>query len=287
MVERRQVERAMKLALENSEDFVRDSKKLQEIGSLGHATSLAILGFEEAHKAYLISSFHPLFDGLIREEYRNGLRENLRNHSWKQLYAKEFRTAFECMLAENDLFADEKEILELPSLSEMKIGTEFAFSKQLDKMKNDGFYTDPFKEPIWYPSATGAEVLEKAQNLLMTQIKSVKRFIEKFTSLDLIPESVVKSAKDEVFGILSIVSDFEKEGIPNLKIIEEKLSAFGEAGKLIMAIIKSYYGSEQMKHIQNEKKKTDSMMKYLIDGGSNPPGATIILFTNLWIHKLD
>ena len=65
MIDKKVIEIAMKETLKNAEEFLQDSRILQKKGSIGHATSLAILGFEEAHKAYLVSLFHPIFDGLI------------------------------------------------------------------------------------------------------------------------------------------------------------------------------------------------------------------------------
>ena len=226
-------------------------------GSIGHATSLAILGFEEAHKAYLISFFLPIFDEIVSEEFRNELRGHLKMHEWKQLHAKEFRTVLEYLLKSGELSEDTRELLGIPVLSEITPSTEYAFSKKLNKMKNDGLYTDPFRIPIWYPSGIKVETLKAVQDLTRTQIKSIKRIVNLILVVGFLPNIVLKPIKSELGGIVSTLNELRTKGISNFDELEKRLSEFGETGKIIASLARLYLGSERMKQIQREKKRIE------------------------------
>lgn len=71
---------AMKESLANARQFLDDSLTLAGMGSAGHAASLAVLGFEEAHKAYLLITLLPVFDDYIPSTYRKRLMTGLANH---------------------------------------------------------------------------------------------------------------------------------------------------------------------------------------------------------------
>jgi AbiV family abortive infection protein len=255
MVDNRQIERAMKATLDNAEEFLRDSERLQKHGSIGHATSLAILGFEEAHKAYLISLFHSLFDGIVSEDYRKQLKHHFSKHPWKQLHAKEFRAGLEHLMKSGELPEDIRKRLGIPNLSEIEQGTDYAFSMRLDRMKNDGFYTDPFRNPVWFPSGINVETLESVQNLASTQIQSVKRTVMSLPMLDLLPSRLLQSIRDELIGVASALNEAQKESAYDINLLEKKLSEFGDGGKIVASLTRSYFAGERMKQIEKEKKR--------------------------------
>ena len=254
MIDKKMIEIAMKETLKNAEEFLQDSRILQKKGSIGHATSLAILGFEEAHKAYLISLFHPIFDGLVSEDYRKELKSQLTKHQWKQLGAKEFRTGLELLMKSGELSDDVRDRLGIPSLSEMESDTDYAFSMRLDKMKNDGFYTDPFRKPFWCPSGIRDETLKSVQSLTETQIKSIKRTLVGITRLTLIPDTI-QSTRDELSKSLLILKESQKDGINNIEELVDKLSKSNDAGKIIASVLKSNIANERVKLIEKERKK--------------------------------
>ncbi|MHA3964575.1 MAG: AbiV family abortive infection protein [Candidatus Thorarchaeota archaeon SMTZ1-45] len=254
MTERNQVERAIKVTLENAQELLRNSRVLEKQDSIGHATSLAVLGFEEAHKAYLTSFFLPLFDGIISQEYRDDLRGHLKKHEWKQLHAKEFRTGLEYLLKSGGLSEDTRELLGIPVLSKITPSTEYAFSKKLNKMKNDGLYADPFRNPIWYPAGIKLETLKAVQELAATQIKSVKRIVTVLSAVRFLPSKMIEPIRNEL-ALLSSTLDELKKGISNFDELKEKLSEFGETGSIMASLVTLYLGSERMKQIQREKKR--------------------------------
>lgn len=255
MIDKKVIEIAMKETLKNAEEFLQDSRILQKKGSIGHATSLAILGFEEAHKAYLISLFHPIFDGLVSEDYRKELKSQFTKHQWKQLGAKEFRTGLELLLKSGELSDDVRDRLGIPSLSEMESDTDYAFSMRLNKMKNDGFYTDPFRKPFWCPSGIRDETLKSVQSLTETQIKSIKRTLVGITRANLIPDAIIQSIRDELSKPLLILKESQKDEIINMEELEDKLSKSSDAGKIITSVLKSYIANERFKLIEKEQKK--------------------------------
>ncbi len=122
-------------------------------------------------------------------------------------------------------------------------------------MKNDGLYTDPFRNPIWYPSGIQIETLKAVQNLARTQIKSVKRIVKVLPALGLLPSMILKPIKNEFALLSSTLNELKKKGISNFEELEEKLSEFGETGKIVASIATLYLGSERMKHIQREKRR--------------------------------
>ncbi len=257
MTEKNQFERAMKATIENAEEFLRNSKILGDRGSVGHATSLAVLGFEEAHKAYLISFFLPIFDGMISEDYRDRLRSHIVKHEWKQLRAKQFRTGLELLLKTGGLSEDSRRFLGIPVLSEIEPSTEYAFSKKLNIIKNDGLYTDPFRNPIWYPLGIKAETLEAVQALASTQIESVKRIVKVLTTMRFLPNTILGSVRNELTSLSKTLRELEKEGDSSLDKLEERFSKHGEIGKIIASLALEYLRSERLRQIKREKERIE------------------------------
>lgn len=183
------------------------------------------------------------------------MRGHLKKHEWKQLHAKEFRTGLEYLLKSGELSEDTRELLGIPVLSEITPSTEYAFSKKLNKMKNDGLYTDPFRIPIWYPSGMKIETLEAVHDLAGTQIKSVKRIVKLILVVGFLPSTILESIRNELEGIFSTLDELKTKGITNFDELEGRLSEFGETGKIIASLARLYLGSERMKKIQGEKKR--------------------------------
>ncbi len=156
------IQKAIQSTFENAERFLKDSEILQENGSIGHATSLAILGYEEAQKAFELTKFHPLFSEFYTVEYLEELKAQLKDHIWKHIHAKQLGVSLEAIIASGGFSDSLLGELGFPSEMELQEATEFASSKNLDKMKNDGLYVDAFKDPFWTPSATTTASVEFA-----------------------------------------------------------------------------------------------------------------------------
>jgi len=255
MTRGKNVEESMIVTLENARRFFLDSKILQKKESIGHATSLAILGFEEAHKAYLLSLFHPLLDGLVSEEYRSDLRGQLRDHTWKQIHAKSFRTCLEALLDSGAISEEERIKVGFPTLVDLKESTDFAFSERLNKMKNDGFYSELRGGTIWTPSKMSEVALIAVQKLLETQIKSVEKMIKRFSETDGISRDEIESTRTNIKELLSTLRDAEASGISNIEEFEKLVAKHGELGDFVSVIARAFVSDERFKVIQQEKKK--------------------------------
>jgi len=253
MTDRKNTVKAMKVTIGNAKRFLKDSKILQKNGSVGHATSLAILGYEEAHKAYLLAHFLPIFDGLTSEEYRRDLKSQIRDHQWKQLYAKEFRIGLEGLLVSGIMSEEERIDLGIPTLSELKAGTDFAFTKRLNQLKNDGFYSGSFRIPVWNPSDMKESVLKIIQSLLESQIRSVEYIVKILSILHLLPKAMIGSVKAQLKELIDTLGNAQTEGVTNLAEITKKLSKHGVAGKHLAGLVKHSAEDERLKEIDKEK----------------------------------
>ena len=251
----KKIERSVRITMRNARRFLEDSKILGENGSVGHATSLAILGYEEAHKAYILTLLHPVYDGLEGEEYRRTLASQLRDHSWKQIYAKEFRLGLEMLLESGAMSEEDRILIGIPSLPELKAGTDLAFSERLDKMKNDGFYSDPFVDPVWDPSDMERKTLETIQKLLETHIKSTERVVKMLPLLKLVPGSTVEEARSKMKQVLATIAQAQTEGTTTVGELAEKLTSQGDIGRMIGAIVKTAPGDERLEKVKQELKR--------------------------------
>lgn len=219
MHSQKNIQKAMRLTLDNARRFFEDSKILGQEGSVGHATSLAILGFEEAHKAYLLSQFLSLFDGIYTEQYREELEKKLCDHAWKQSYAKEFRVGLEVLL--ESMGEDEREELGLTTYEELKKVTEIAFLENPNEIKNAGFYSDPFTDPVWTPRNMKKKTWKAVLKLLRTHINSVEQTVHWLSWLSAFPEPLWKFGA--VCMMLKILMNFERN-YPSLMMQEVNYS---------------------------------------------------------------
>jgi len=249
------IQESVRGAYENAKRFLKDSKTLQEKGSLGHATSLAILGYEEAMKAYQLTKFHPFLSPFYSQDDLDLLKKRLfKSHNWKQHSALEYRISMEPILET----IPEKERIELglPSKSELQKGTEFAFSEKLDKMKNDGFYVDAFRIPSpWFPSDTNLTSVEFAQNLLKTQLKSVEIAVKGISQFDKFEPELLESKKDEVIEVVTMLEKAQAEDVTELEVLAKRMSKHGFAGKLIASLIRARISDDRFKITSKECRK--------------------------------
>jgi len=249
----KEIEESIRITMRNARRFLEDSKILGENGSVGHTTSLAILGYEEAHKVNILTLFHPLFDGLVSEENRRDLVSQMRDHLWKQIHAKEFLLGLEMLLESGAMSEEDRTLMGIPSLSELKTGTDLAFSERLDKMKNDGFYSDPIADPVWDPSNMEKQTLEAAQKLLETHIKSIERAVEML--LKGIPDNVMEPARSMMKQILMTLDQARTEGTVDLDELAEKLASQGDIGRIIGTLLKAALSDERLDELDQEKKR--------------------------------
>lgn len=250
MAKRIDIEKAMRMTLDNARRFYKDSTILGKEGSIGHATSLAILGFEEAHKAYLLSNFLPIFDEIHTVEYRVQLELQLRDHAWKQLYAKEFRIGLEALLKSQALDDESRELIGLADVSELEDGTTLAFSEKLNDLKNQGFYSDAFSSPIWNPADIEKSTLKAVLGLLKSHIISVETTIYWLSRLNTIPSMFVKPVKQEMMELVSILRD--SKSVDELKV---KLKEYGEIGEQVISIADKKQFDPRIKSISKEKRR--------------------------------
>ena len=252
------IQKAIQSTYENAQRFLDDSKALQERGSIGHATSLAILGYEEAMKSYELTKFHPFFDEFYSKKERDYLRGVLRFHPSKQTSALLFRIGLEAMLSSETFTEEERKELGLPSKKELVEGTDFAFVEKLNDMKNNGFYVDAFQNPFWSPSAMNENSVVFTQKLLETQLESVGKVVKIVSQLDEFPKSTLERAKEEFNQLFSTLQQLTDDGVKETDQIDRRLSDFGVVGKIISALAKVSDNDKRLKAIKNEhdKKKT-------------------------------
>lgn len=252
------IQTAIRSTYENAQRFLKDSKILQKKGSYGHATSLAILGYEEAMKAFQLAKFHPFLKEFYSKDDLELLKQRLStSHFWKQNYALEFRIALEAIL-NSDIITDlERLELGFPSRKDLQMGTEFAISEKLLDMKNDGFYVDAFREPFWSPSDTSKTTVKFAQKILETQLESIEAVVEFFTKLDKLPEQSRQELRQDLDDFIAILTQAKKDGVRNLAVIEERLSKFGIFARIFPILAKARITDERFKLVKKDKKKQE------------------------------
>jgi len=250
------IQAAIRSTYENAHRFLKDSKLLQKNGSYGHATSLAILGYEEAMKAFQLAKFHPFLEKFYSINDLELLEQRLStSHFWKQNYALEFRVALEAILDPNIVSDLDRLAMGFPSKEDLQVGTEFAISDKLLDMKNDGFYVDAFRNPFWSPSYTPKTRVKLAQKILETQLESIAAVVELFSELNKLPEQSLQRLKRDLSEYLSVLNQAKKDGVTDLAVIEERLFKFGIFGKFFSLLSEVRITDERFKLVKNDKKE--------------------------------
>jgi AbiV family abortive infection protein len=250
------LQKAIKSTYENAQRFLRDSEILHKKGSLGHAASLAILGYEEAMKAFELTKFHPVFEGIYPEAELLSLKEQLRSHQWKQNSAIGLRVGVEALIHSDAISEIERVEMGFPSVEELQQGTDFALSEKLDSLKNDGLYVDAFRNPFWSPFTTTEVTVKFTQLLLKTQLKTVGKVVEQLTSIDGLSNQVLAPIKIELKEVVALLEQAQKEGVKELDELENRLSKHnGIIGKFALSLAKAYVGDSRFKTINKERRK--------------------------------
>ncbi len=247
------IQTAIQSTFENAQRFLEDSKALQERGSFGHATSLAILGYEEAMKSFELTKFHPFYDAFYSEEDRKILEEQLFSHAWKQNSALKLRVALESILDSGIISEEDRIEVGFPSKTELVEGTEFAFSEKLNDMKNDGFYVDASRNPFWFPQRMNETFVKFAQQLLSSQLDTVRKVVEILSQLNEFPDEVVKQVKEGIVKLVSTLKLAEEEGVKELDELERRLAEHGIEGKIVSSLARSFFNDEKFRKIVEKK----------------------------------
>ncbi|MHA2323043.1 MAG: AbiV family abortive infection protein [Candidatus Thorarchaeota archaeon] len=229
MKNREDIINAMDLARNNAYQFLKDSETLAGVGSIGHATSLAILGFEEAHKAYLLVVYLPCFDGLIPDSFRKEVKKQIRDHIYKQKMAINFQ-AFMSFLIYRQLEGQDKNEFKKKLVAYRESSKRY--NPNLNIVKNDGFYVDPFrKSGIWGPMNTSSDELIRAQEALKIHLEMVDSIYNFYSTLDIeIPEDIYKDARKIGFAL-------QKQKIKGPSSFKMQLKKGGTIGLLMREFI--------------------------------------------------
>ncbi|MHA2143242.1 MAG: AbiV family abortive infection protein [Candidatus Thorarchaeota archaeon] len=248
MYNQKNIQKAMRITLDNARRFFEDSKILGQEGSMGHATSLAILGFEEAHKAYLLSQFLSIFDEIYTEQYREELEQKLCDHEWKQSYAKEFRVGLEVLL--ESMSEVERNELGLTTHEELRKGTEIAFLENPNDLKNAGFYSDPFTSPVWNPSDMKKKTWNAMLKLLRTHINSVEQTVHWLSWLSALPRQFRKYVRERMVEIWANLLD-----VKGLDELQKQLTEYEEAGDYLFKLVKAALTDERINEIRQDREQ--------------------------------
>lgn len=236
----RKIRKAIGLTLDNSRQFLEDAKLLKKSGSIGHATSLAILGYEEAHKAYLLTFFLPVFEELIDAKYRSKLKADIKKHKMKHRRAITFRKGID--LLSNTSASSLLDFILRSPFENLKSSTLFASSINLDRLKNEGLYVDAMNSAdIIGPDQVAEEDYAQVKELLESHIGAMKTIVAFYSDESLvIPTDIIEAAKDSKTIIAQLVKGQKDLG----KAISE-LKNSGEIGSLIAEVIEAF---EREKH---------------------------------------
>ncbi|MFQ5885210.1 MAG: AbiV family abortive infection protein [Thermoplasmata archaeon] len=185
---------AMRAALENAHQFLTDSMTLEEKGSLGHATSLAILGFEEAHKAYLLVLLLPCFEGIIPSSFKKKVETQIRDHRFKLRMAIGFQ-AFMTYVMYLEMDDQERTVFKEKAANYREKSEKY--ETDLNKVKNDGFYVEPFRKGgMWSPASATERELHRALEALEVHIDWAGFVIDFYSARDIeIPDEMAMDAK--------------------------------------------------------------------------------------------
>jgi AbiV family abortive infection protein len=237
--------KAMSQTIINAKQFLEDSRVLAKNNSLGHATSLAILGFEEAHKAYLLIQLHPSMEDYIPSKHRKDVMKQLAQHLYKLKMGLAYQVFFQYLAYENGSASEREKIKEtLLRVKELREKSkqfqDTPFEARQNATKNKGFYVDPFTSVgVWSPTNMLQEELDSAQSLLESHISLVQDVVEFYIALDFqIPEEV----HDEMNILSRALNNSRGKGLASLK---RELDRGGETGKEVrgfLEFLEEYYG---------------------------------------------
>lgn len=234
------IRKAIGLTLDNSRQFLKDAELLKMSGSIGHATSLAILGYEEAHKAYLLTFFLPVLEELIDAEHRSKLKTDIRKHEMKHRRAFAFRKGI-ALLSKTSASSLLDFILRSP-FENLKSSTLFASSINLNRLKNKGLYVDALSSAdIIGPDQVTEEDYAQVKELLESHIGAMKMIVEFYSDeLLVIPTDIAEAAKRSKTIIAQLM-----KGQKNLGEAISELKNSGEIGSLIAEVMEEF---EREKH---------------------------------------
>ncbi len=247
------IQEAIQRTYTNAQRLLKDSETLEKKGSFASAVSLAILGYEEAMKAYQLTKYHPIFDGFFAKADLILLQKQLTSHFWKQTFALELRISLEAII--DALSEKERKEIGMPSRKELQEGTTFAITEKLEQMKNDGFYVDAFRSPMWFPSAMNKTSVKFAQQLLRTQLDSVKEVVRILSQVDKIPEQERESAKSELKEIAHSLRQVQKDEVNDLEDLDRRMEKYGVVGKIISSLARAYISDERFELFEKERRK--------------------------------
>ena len=219
--------KGMQKSLANARTFLEDSKLLRKAGSVGHAASLAVLGFEEAHKAYLLIMLLPSMQSFSPAKYKKDTKNQIQNHMYKQRMALGYQIFVQFLSLQ--LLSDDRKTETTASIKE---SLEKSKDTNLNTIKNDGFYVNPFTSAgVWDPATMPVEKLELTQTLLETHIRLIEHVIEFYSREDLgLPSDVM----NEITRLARAISMTRGHGIAQLK---RSLDQGGHPGGLVKEFI--------------------------------------------------
>jgi AbiV family abortive infection protein len=229
------IRKAIGLTLDNSRQFLEDAKLLKKSGSIGHATSLAVLGYEEAHKAYLLTFFLPVLEELVDAEYRSKLKTDIKKHEMKHRRAFAFRKGID--LLSNTSASSLLDFILRSPFENLKSSTLFASSINLNRLKNEGLYVDVLSSAdIIGPDQVTEGDYVQVKELLESHIGAMKMIVAFYSDeLLVIPTDIIEAAKCSKTIIARLVKDPKTSG----EAISE-LRSLGEIGSLIAEIVDAF-----------------------------------------------
>ncbi|MHA2046743.1 MAG: AbiV family abortive infection protein [Candidatus Thorarchaeota archaeon] len=236
--------RAMSESLINAKQFLTDSKLLAQGGSIGHATSLAVLGFEEAHKAYLLIQLLPAMELYFNSRQKRDVRRQLDRHSYKLTMAIGFQAFFQYMAYKQGSPTEkerlETKLSEMKNLRESKEDLSNRLGSYLNTLKNKGFYVEPGfgVKSFWSPSEMLSSDLEDAIQLLESHIALVQDIVEFYMDPDfLIPDDV----HNEVSKVTRVLGSQRGKRLNSLRKDIEEAGEVGEFIKGFIDFLVKYY----------------------------------------------
>jgi AbiV family abortive infection protein len=235
---------AMTQSLLNAKQFLHDSKVLSMEKSLGHATSLAILGFEEAHKAYLLIQLLPIMEKYTPARQKKDVRRQLDKHLYKLKTAMGYQVFLQYLAYEYSSEAQRKNLKERflkmkehrdknPALKKKPLGF------YLNKLKNRGFYVEPFAaDGVWTPSDMPSSDFEGACDLLQLHIALVQDVVEFYLDPDLVLPDEVHT---EMSKISRAIAQTRGRGLSRLRNELDKAGGAAEKLKGFLEFLEDFY----------------------------------------------